>query len=175
MLNVSKKFIVSHICPPDSSQPFLINGIAYWHTFPLYLILEIVMTCVRLPRRLCKSFDLNIGCPSSSLQVAERGSGKYVLEAADNKAIRADALSPGQYLERGFPVFSADPTPHTPLTSWNAPSWGDRSTETQGLGEFRAPCKRIPGGDHEPAIAMPIAVGDAVRRKLTASPTASIM
>jgi DMSO/TMAO reductase YedYZ molybdopterin-dependent catalytic subunit len=28
-------------------------------------------------------------------------------------------LPPGQYLERGFPVLSAGPTPHTPLTSWD--------------------------------------------------------
>jgi hypothetical protein len=25
-------------------------------------------------------------------------------------------IPPGQYLERGFPVLSARPTPHTPLT-----------------------------------------------------------
>ena len=51
MLNVSKKFIVSHMCPPDSSQPFLVNGIAYQHTLPLYLILEMAMTCVGASRR----------------------------------------------------------------------------------------------------------------------------
>src|SRR6516164_7196626 len=27
-------------------------------------------------------------------------------------------LPPGQYLERGFPVLSAGPTPHTPLDEW---------------------------------------------------------
>ena len=27
-------------------------------------------------------------------------------------------LPPGQYLERGFPVLSAGPTPHTPLDQW---------------------------------------------------------
>jgi DMSO/TMAO reductase YedYZ molybdopterin-dependent catalytic subunit len=36
---------------------------------------------------------------------------------------RADAdpgrLPPGQYLERGFPVLSAGPTPHTPLGEWS--------------------------------------------------------
>jgi hypothetical protein len=53
LLNVSKKFIVSHLCPPDSSQPFLVNGSAYQYTLPLYLILEMVMTGVRLSRRLC--------------------------------------------------------------------------------------------------------------------------
>ena len=42
-------------------------------------------------------------------------------------------------------------------------------------GEFRALCKRFPGGDHEPAIATLIAGGDAVRRKLTASPPTSLV
>jgi DMSO/TMAO reductase YedYZ molybdopterin-dependent catalytic subunit len=28
-------------------------------------------------------------------------------------------LPPGQYLERGFPVLSAGPTPHTPLEQWS--------------------------------------------------------
>ncbi len=28
-------------------------------------------------------------------------------------------IPPGQYLERGFPVLSAGPTPHTPLASWD--------------------------------------------------------
>ena len=31
----------------------------------------------------------------------------------------ASRLPPGQYLERDFPVLSAGPTPHTPLTSWS--------------------------------------------------------
>ena len=30
-----------------------------------------------------------------------------------------DRLPPGQYLERGFPVLSAGPTPHTPLDEWD--------------------------------------------------------
>jgi len=28
-------------------------------------------------------------------------------------------IPPGQYLERGFPVLSAGPTPHTPVESWD--------------------------------------------------------
>src|SRR5436190_14181002 len=28
-------------------------------------------------------------------------------------------IPPGQYLERGFPVLSAGPTPHTPLEKWD--------------------------------------------------------
>jgi hypothetical protein len=49
MLNLSKKFVVFHMRPPDSGEPFLVNGIAYRHTLPLYLILEIAMTCVGCP------------------------------------------------------------------------------------------------------------------------------
>ncbi|MDP9457561.1 MAG: sulfite oxidase-like oxidoreductase [Actinomycetota bacterium] len=30
-----------------------------------------------------------------------------------------ERLPPGQYLERGFPVLSAGPTPHTPLDEWD--------------------------------------------------------
>jgi DMSO/TMAO reductase YedYZ molybdopterin-dependent catalytic subunit len=30
----------------------------------------------------------------------------------------SDRLPPGQYLERGFPVLSTGPTPHTPLSDW---------------------------------------------------------
>src|ERR671910_316810 len=30
-----------------------------------------------------------------------------------------DRLPPGQYLEDGFPVLSAGPTPHTPLEEWD--------------------------------------------------------
>ena len=36
----------------------------------------------------------------------------------DRKRSRDDRLPPGQYLERGFPVLSAGPTPHTPLEQW---------------------------------------------------------
>lgn len=31
----------------------------------------------------------------------------------------AGRIPPGQYLERGFPVLSAGPTPHTPLERWD--------------------------------------------------------
>ena len=34
-------------------------------------------------------------------------------------------LPPGQYLERGFPVLSAGPTPHTPLERWDFTLDGD--------------------------------------------------
>ncbi len=32
---------------------------------------------------------------------------------------QSERLPPGQYLERGFPVLSAGPTPHTPLDRWD--------------------------------------------------------
>ena len=85
-------------------------------------------------------------------------------------------LPPGQYLERGFPVLSAGPTLHTPFISWEF-SIVEEVDQPKRLawGEFRALCKRFPGGDHEPAIATLIAGGDAVRRKLTASPPASLV
>jgi DMSO/TMAO reductase YedYZ molybdopterin-dependent catalytic subunit len=35
------------------------------------------------------------------------------------EAIDPSRLPPGQYLERGFPVLSAGPTPHTPLDQWS--------------------------------------------------------
>src|SRR5207302_9617954 len=58
-------------------------------------------------------------------------------------------IPPGQYLERGFPVLSAVPTPHTPLANWDFSivgevdqpkrwSWDEfhalpRETVTQGI------------------------------------------
>ena len=37
-------------------------------------------------------------------------------------------IPPGQYLERGFPVLSAGPTPHTPLENWDFSICGNRSS-----------------------------------------------
>jgi len=37
--------------PPDSGEPFLVNGISYRNTIQFYLILEIAMTFVELSRR----------------------------------------------------------------------------------------------------------------------------
>ncbi len=34
-------------------------------------------------------------------------------------AEQAERVPPGQYVERGFPVLSAGPTPHTPLERWD--------------------------------------------------------
>ncbi len=50
MLNLSNKFVVFQMRPPDSGEPFLLNGIAYRHTLQLYLILELVMTFVGVSR-----------------------------------------------------------------------------------------------------------------------------
>jgi hypothetical protein len=46
MLNLSNKFVVFHMRPPDSGELFLVKGIAYRHTLQLYLILELAMTFV---------------------------------------------------------------------------------------------------------------------------------
>src|SRR5213080_4829385 len=35
------------------------------------------------------------------------------------KSDESARIPPGQYLERGFPVLSAGPTPHTPLSAWD--------------------------------------------------------
>ena len=35
------------------------------------------------------------------------------------KSDQSGRIPPGQYLERGFPVLSAGPTPHTLLTNWD--------------------------------------------------------
>jgi DMSO/TMAO reductase YedYZ molybdopterin-dependent catalytic subunit len=40
-----------------------------------------------------------------------------------------ERLPPGQYLERGFPVLSAGPTPHTPLEQWDFSVTGALSEE----------------------------------------------
>ena len=40
-----------------------------------------------------------------------------------------ERLPPGQYLERGFPVLSAGPTPHTPLDRWDLSIAGSISEE----------------------------------------------
>jgi len=48
-------------------------------------------------------------------------------------------LPPGQYLERGFPVLSAGPTPHTPLAKWDFSIIGEVDQPKHwSWGEFRA-------------------------------------
>ena len=82
-------------------------------------------------------------------------------------------LPPGQYLERGFPVLSAGPTLHTPLISWEFSIVEEVDQPKRwAWNEFRALCKRLPGRDHESAIATRDAVGDAESFRLSASPTA---
>jgi DMSO/TMAO reductase YedYZ molybdopterin-dependent catalytic subunit len=50
-----------------------------------------------------------------------------------------DRLPPGQYLERGFPVLSAGPTPETPLDEWTFRIAGAVDTEREwSREEFRA-------------------------------------
>ena len=54
-------------------------------------------------------------------------------------------LPPGQYLERGFPVLSAGPTPHTPLAKWDFSIVGEVDHPKRwSWEEFRAlPCETI--------------------------------
>src|SRR5215208_6008545 len=50
-----------------------------------------------------------------------------------------ERLPPGQYLERGFPVLSAGPTPHTALNEWDFAITGSISDERRWTWEeFRA-------------------------------------
>ena len=49
-------------------------------------------------------------------------SGGFVSRAFRGRRQEPDVagrLPPGQYLEHGFPVLSAGPTPHTPLDQWD--------------------------------------------------------
>ena len=48
-------------------------------------------------------------------------------------------LPPGQYLENGFPVLSAGPTPHSPTGTWNFSVWeGGRERKRWTWDEFQA-------------------------------------
>jgi hypothetical protein len=57
----------------------------------------------------------------------------------------ADRLPPGQYETRDFPVLSAGPTPHTPLTTWDFTLRGaNGSTARWSWEEFEAlPHERV--------------------------------
>jgi DMSO/TMAO reductase YedYZ molybdopterin-dependent catalytic subunit len=59
-----------------------------------------------------------------------------------------DRLPPGQYLERGFPVLSAGPTPETPLDEWTFRIAGAVSEEREwSWDEFQALEKDAPTVD----------------------------
>jgi DMSO/TMAO reductase YedYZ molybdopterin-dependent catalytic subunit len=45
------------------------------------------------------------------------------------QAVDASRLPPGQYLVRDFPVLSAGPTPHTPLSEWSFSITGEVDAE----------------------------------------------
>ena len=47
---------------------------------------------------------------------------------------QGERLPPGQYLERGFPVLSAGPTPHTPLDRWTFSITGEVDKEKRSRG-----------------------------------------
>jgi DMSO/TMAO reductase YedYZ molybdopterin-dependent catalytic subunit len=62
-----------------------------------------------------------------------------VTRGFERRRSRDDRLPPGQYLERGFPVLSAGPTPHTPLEEWTFTISGALSEERSWTWEeFRA-------------------------------------
>jgi hypothetical protein len=50
-------------------------------------------------------------------------------------------LPPGQYLERGFPVLSAGPTPHTPLANWSFSIVGKSISPNAGVGRNFTRCR----------------------------------
>ncbi len=50
------------------------------------------------------------------------------------KSDQSGRLPPGQYLERGFPVLSAGPTPHTPLERWDFSIGGNVKERQVGPG-----------------------------------------
>ena len=50
----------------------------------------------------------------------------------------AGRVPPGQYVTRDFPVLSAGPTPHTPLSGWSFSITGGRETKSWTWDEFRA-------------------------------------
>ena len=53
-------------------------------------------------------------------------------------------IPPGQYLERGFPVLSAGPTPHTPLENWDFSIVGRSISPSAGPGTSFRPCRARP-------------------------------
>jgi DMSO/TMAO reductase YedYZ molybdopterin-dependent catalytic subunit len=55
------------------------------------------------------------------------------------KSDQSGRIPPGQYLERGFSVLSAGPTPHTLLTNWDFSIIGEVDQPTHWTwDEFRA-------------------------------------
>ena len=54
------------------------------------------------------------------------------------EAAPADRVPPGQYVTKDFPVLSAGPTPHTPLSKWTFSIDGGREPVSWTWEEFRA-------------------------------------
>jgi hypothetical protein len=59
--------------PPDSGEPFLVNGIAYQHTLQLYLILESVMTRMGVVPTLLMSESFLLLLAAEGLRRLSRG------------------------------------------------------------------------------------------------------
>jgi DMSO/TMAO reductase YedYZ molybdopterin-dependent catalytic subunit len=74
--------------------------------------------------------------------MSTRGFFRRRAEASDGR------LPPGQYLERGFPVLSAGPTPRTPLSDWTFSLVGEVDGERRWTWEeFQALPKETPTVD----------------------------
>ena len=54
------------------------------------------------------------------------------------EAAPADRVPPGQYVTKDFPVLSAGPTPHTPLTEWSFTIAGGREPKMWTWEQFRS-------------------------------------
>ena len=54
------------------------------------------------------------------------------------EAAPADRVPPGQYVTKDFPVLSAGPTPHTPLTEWSFTIAGGREPKMWSWEQFRS-------------------------------------
>ena len=78
-------------------------------------------------------------------------------------------LPPGQYLERGFPVLSAGPTPHTPLDEWTFLVGGEVEEPVSWTwDEFLALPAETPTVDH--ATPLGLAMVSAGRERSAGDP-----
>src|SRR5438034_9505264 len=82
------------------------------------------------------------------------------------KSDESGRIPPGQYLERGFPVLSAGPTPHTPLANWDFSIVGEVDQPKRWTwDEFHALTTRN-GDQRHPLRDQVVEAGHAVGRRL---------
>jgi hypothetical protein len=72
-------------------------------------------------------------------------------------------VPPGQYVTQGFPVLSADPTPHTPLPEWTfSIRQGQNYLYVLAAGLNQIVGYRLgPGGSLTQVTTVPVATGSA--------------